>query len=468
MEILAAGRRHLHGSAVPIWFLYDLGRGVVGVIPILIAGGNALWLLGAMGVGLLIAPVVRYRRFGYEIDAGALVVEGGLLSRWQRVIPRERVQSIDVVQKLRHRAFGVVELRIESAGGAQTEAALVAVRPEEADRIRRWAAGAGVGEPAPAVKDESAALARLTGKDLLVAGITGGRVAVLAVLIGYGQEFVGEDSFGRIADFAEQLMPGATVVVVIAALAAAVLVLSLSLSIALTILIYWDFTVRMEEDRLVITRGLMEKRKAQVPLRRVQAIQVNENFLRRPFGLASLSVVVAGYSSDAQDKEESSVLLPLARRERAWRLATQILGAPPDLAFLPLPRSPGRALARQILLSVLFGAMAGIAGVVVLGPRGAAGFALAPITSLFSWVTWRSGGHGVAPGYVVVRAGALVRKTSIVPEANIQHLQLTRSVLQKSFRLATVKVHIPGSNRRATDLDDQQARRWFTRLGASG
>jgi putative membrane protein len=95
---------------------------------------------------------------------------------------------------------------------------------------------------------------------------------------------------------------------------------------------------------------------------------------------------------------------------------------------------------------------------------GAAGFALIPLACLMSWLSWRSSGYALDPGYVLVRAGFFVQKTSLVPEANIQHLQLTWSIFQKKFRLATVKVHIPGTHRNATDLDDEEAERWFRQL----
>ena len=453
---------------MPIWFLYDASKGILGVIPVLFAGAYTLALLVAIGLAFLIAPAVRYARFRYEIQGNTLVIEGGLFSRWRRVIPRERVQSVDVIQKLRHRAFGVLELRIEAVGGKQTEAALVAVLPEEADRIRRWASG-GKEEPVHLAAEEmSPPLARLTGRDLLIAGVTGGRVAVLAILIGYAEQFLGDNSFDLVTGAAERLMPGASLIVFIFVLVLVVLALALLLSIALTILTYWDFTVRLEDDRLVITRGLLEKRRAQIPLRRVQAIQVNENFLRRAFDLASLTVVVAGYSSESQEKEESSMLLPLARRDHAWRVATEILGAPVELESAPLPRSPSRAVPRRIIFPSLFGVGAGVVATVLAGPLGAAGFAIVPLAWFLGWLSWRCSGHGVVPGYVLIRSGALVRTTSIVPEANIQHHQLTWSILQKSFRLATVNVHIPGTHRRAADLDEHEALRWFTLLGERG
>ncbi|CAN5783047.1 PH domain-containing protein [soil metagenome] len=462
-EVEAEGLK-LKPSAVPIWFLYDVGRGIFGLIPLFFAGPAAIPFAAALGLILLIAPAVKYSRFRYDIRGNTLVVQGGLISRWRRVIPRERVQSVDLVQKLRHRAFGVVELRIEAVGGKQTEAALVALAPEEADRIRSWASGGAVDSAVAAQQVQAPPLAHLTGKDLLIAGITGGRVAVLAALIGYSQEYFGENSFDQITGYGERLLPGASLVIIISALAAVVIAVSLLLSIALTILIYWDFTVRLEEDRLIITRGLLEKRRAQIPLHRVQAISVNENFIRRPLKLASLSVVVAGYSSEGQENQESTVLLPLAPRATAWRVATDVLGASPELASVDLEAPPARSLARRVIVPSVLGLGSGVAGTLMLGLQGAAAFGIVPLAWLMSWLSWRSLGYALDPGYVLVRGGVFVRKTSVVPDANIQHLQLTWSIFQRWFRLATVRVHIPGTHRSASDLDSSQASRWFRLL----
>lgn len=476
-EISPTGGRKLRPSAIPIWFLYDVSKGIFGLLPLIFAGSSALFFAAALGLMFLITPAIRYSRFRYDIQGDTLVIEGGLVSRWRRVIPKDRVQSIDVVQKLRHRAFGVLELRIEAVGGKQTEAALVAVLPEEADRIRRWASGGKAGSElagselvgsaslGAVSEDSTAPLARLTRKDLIISGITGGRVAVLAILIGYAQEFLGEDTFNLITNYAEGLMPGASLVVIILLLVTGVVVISVVLSIVLTVLIYWDFTVRRENERLVITRGLLEKRRAQIPLRRVQAVQVNENFLRRPLGLASLTVVVAGYSSENQEKEESSMLLPLARKQDAWRVATEILGAPAGLATAALIRSPVRAMGLRSIVPALIGAIAGVMGITFLGSPGAAFFTLVPAAAFFIWISWRSSGNAIVSGYVLIRTGALVRTTSVVPQANIQHLRLTCSVFQKSFRVASISLHIPGANKRAGDMDQHQARTWFSVLG---
>ena len=73
---------------------------------------------------------------GYIAAYLLCVDDGRWVARISRALPFACIQSVDVVQKLRHRILGVVELRIETAGGSSTEASLVALTPEEAGRLR--------------------------------------------------------------------------------------------------------------------------------------------------------------------------------------------------------------------------------------------------------------------------------------------------------------------------------------------
>lgn len=459
--------RQLHAAAVPIWVMYDAGRFFFALIPAILLGGiqPALLVVIPFVIG---APLVRFRRFHYQLTDGTLMVEGGLINRWRRVIPRERVQSVDVIEKLRHRAFGVVEVRVEAIGAQQTEAALVALTRGEADRIKRWATGEGTGGAASEGDVRThPVLARLTPADLVISGVTGGRVAVLAVLLGYAQEFVGEQTLQQARSLVQALMPDTSMVTAAAIFVLALLTISLLLSVIATVFVHWDFTLTLEDDRLVITRGLLERRRAQIPLHRVQAVEIHENLLRRAFGLASLTVVVAGYNQQGQQDERTNVLLPIGRHKVAWSVAARVLRAPSEVdTFLLTPR-PRRALHKNLLLVTLPAGLAGVVATVLGGVVGALVFLLVPLLWTGQYLGHRAAGHGIYDDFVLIRSGVVVRTTSIVPRVNLQHLQMVWSALQAGFGLATIRLHIPRSVPRAGDMDRTEATRWFNRLSSS-
>ncbi len=422
-------------------------------------GASRLWILPA--IAAVVTPsVVRYLRFRYEVTGDALVVQGGLMSQWRRVIPLPHIQSVEIVQKLRHRMLDVVELRVEAVGGSATEAALVALDPAEAERLRsillrRAERGAGEAHEGPP-------LTQLRPRDLVLAGITGGRVAVIAALLGYGEQFVSDDRVAALFEGVRSL--GASGLVVALWAGAVILSISVAISLAATVLVYWDFTVRREVDRLVVSRGLLERRRAIVPLRRVQAVELHENPARRALGLAALSVVVAGRAGKDRDKQETSVLLPIARRAEALRVAAAVLGAPESVAATPLLPSPASSLVHRLTIAGVGVLGAVVAGAVVGGVSNWVGVPAALAAGLWSFAGWRSLGHTIAGEHVIVRRGAMVRKTTILKAANIQHLLLVASPTQRPFGLATVQLRIPQAHPRAVDLEFRRAETRFAEL----
>ncbi|MDP8956198.1 MAG: PH domain-containing protein [Actinomycetota bacterium] len=440
-----------------MWAIEGAGGFGLGAIPLILV--NRRWatiLFLVLGFGVA-SSAVRYLRFFYAVENETIVLEGGFLNRWRRVIPLPRIQSVDVVQKLRHRAFGVVELRIEAAGGAQTEGALVALAPDEADALRGLLLAGSEGPARPDV--DSPPLARLTPGMLLIAGITGGRVAVIAALLGYLQELLPdriiEESIGRL----ERLSGGGVMLVV--GIVVTFLVVSVIISIAATVVVYWDFTLRREGTRLVVTRGLLEKRRAVVPLSRLQAVRMEENVVRLMFGMASLRAVNAGVAGRSDEEQQTSMLLPVATRSQALAVAAQLLGKAPEDLGAPLEPSPQRALVRRIGWSLLPGIVAVVGGWMFSTAVALAGAGLLPLGALLGFASWRSLGHTVRADMAVTRGGVLVRRTAFVPLENLQHLALSVSPLQRLLDLGTVRMHVPRAVAAAIDVSHNRAEQRF-------
>ncbi|MGH2752051.1 MAG: PH domain-containing protein [Actinomycetota bacterium] len=450
--------KRLQPAAIVVWFLDDARRFILGLLAVIIARGNAVLIVSLLVLGLAIYEVLRYLRFTYRVEATTLIVEGGLLNRYRRSLPFARIQSVDVVQKLRHRALGVVELRIETAGGASTEAPLVALTPSEAEALRPLLlAEDPAADPGPAPPE----LVRLTPGDLVVAALTGGRVAVIAVILGYAQEVLGEELLESLAGRAQDALRSAFLVTILTILSVVALVLFLS--VIATMLVYWNFTVRRRGARLVVERGLLERRRATVPLNRVQAVQLNENLLRRILNKASLSSVTAGYSPSNEEREEISMLLPIGTRDQALWLAGLALGfsSPPDRRLEPAPR---RALVRRLVETVVLVLPVAVIGVGTAGARGLWSLALLLPFLGMAWLSYRALGFRLDSDYLAVQSGVFNRRTTIVPRANVQHLVLSRGPLQRPFDLATLKIGVPRARPYASDISRATAERTLREL----
>lgn len=480
-----AGR--LHPSVIALWSLRAL-------VPLV----AALWATDTVGQAIGMAVVVlaagaswvRWLRFTWRIDGGGLVIEQGLLQRRRRVIPLERIQAVQAQRSLRHRVFGVVGLRVEAIGGSETEGQLDALAPGVAREVQQalvrrresggrvgvpatgpspgatgdpaatgpragdaaapvgpqdaWSAGADhvgpptsltVGEPPPA----GTVLAHCPPRQLLVAGLTGGRVGVAAAGLGLAQQVFGEG----LTDWALTL-PERFGLAVLAALIAVAAVTVFAVSVVATALAFWDFTVRRDGELLRLRRGLLTERRDTVPLRRIQSVTVEQNPVRRAFGLASVSTVVAGRAGD--DDGVTATLLPIGDLDTALALAGTVLAAG-DVGAVPLRPMPAAARSRRLVRAgwAAAGCTAAAAWLTSWPWAVAVAVATAGVGVPLALAAYRSLGWVRHDALVIARSGVFRRRTTITPAAAAQSVRMSASPFQRRRDLATVRLEIARS-----------------------
>ena len=142
-----------------------------------------------------------------------------------------------------------------------------------------------------------------------------------------------------------------------------------------TMLKYANFTVTKTEHDLVISQGLLERRQITIPLKRIQAIRINENIVRQLLGLGTVFVESAGGS--AKNQEGSKVmLLPLVKLNQiAPILEPFITDYQLNTSFTPVPkRARFRYLLRNsywtipiVLASLFFLKVWGLLSLILLG-----------------------------------------------------------------------------------------------------
>src|ERR671917_264612 len=268
--------RRLHPVAMLIGAMRTIRRWVSafvlpGVAFLMSQGFNlrtlVLVALGALVVAALAAlwGFLSWRATTYSVTGSAFRLRQGVFQKNERTIPLEHVQSVDTVQGIIQRAFGVYEVRVETAGGGASEpdASLAALDRDAAQTLRREIEGSE-----RQWSEETAGptiLRRLSTRELLVAGATSGQIGVAFSVLAIGFQFLDnffpEDFVRRLV---ETLAPNWLMVVLI--LVPAGLLLAWLLAIAGTVLAYSGFTLSREGDFLYIKRGLLERREATIPL----------------------------------------------------------------------------------------------------------------------------------------------------------------------------------------------------------
>jgi putative membrane protein len=473
-----SSERHLHPVAMLIGAVSTLRRWIGGLvfpgIVLLMSQGFslrtvALFLIAVLFAGALAAlwGFLSWRATTYAVTGNSFRLKRGVFQQSERTIPLDHVQSVDTVQGVIQRAFGVYEVRIETAGGGtgEPDASLSALDRTAAQSLRREIEGSR--KESTEETEGQTVLRQLSTRELFVAGATSGQIGVAFSVLAVGSQFFDDflsDDFVR--RLVETLAPNWLILV------PAGLLLAWFLAIAGTVLAYTGFTLSREGDFLYIKRGLLERREATIPLSRIQAIRISEGVLRQPFGLAAVRVESAGYGEDAG---VSTMLFPLLPHDEVQEF---LAAATPEFAVNPaLQKLPRRALRRYVFRAVVgyltLALVAAVAWFVVFGSfLGLLAFILVPPSALYGWLSYRDSGWAFEEDRLVVRYRSLGLKMAIAPRRRLQSREVARSPFQRRVQLATFLAEVAsgsgGSSLRVTDLDAGAAETLAGDLGPHG
>lgn len=478
------------GRLHPLTLAFGIGRGLRGSLPILplLYFGNRWMAFGILVLtlgGSILTALLRYFSFTYRIEAGELVTSGGIISRNVRHIPLDRIQEIQVEQGVVHRILGVVDARIETAGGGQgAEAVLSVLKQEEVDRLRAAvfaasatfrdgresatplpdSATAPLPDALPVREEPSTLLHRLRTRDLVQAGLTTNHLVSLLVALGaiwnladdvLPESFYREWIEGKVAQGLPAVAPlplapaewlGPLLLLLAGLLGVALL--GAVFSTARAILLFHGFTLSLRGEDLHRVYGLLTQRSSTLPRRRIQVLKVEQKALRRLWGLSTLRVDTAGSQFEKEEGQQGrDVLVPVVPDARVQTLLSAIfptLLLPRREDWHPISRHaiwqgtlPGMILTGVV--TAIFFAKAGGGPWIWCLP--VVGF---PLWWGISRAKYRGRGYAMHGDFLHTRQGWLGRSIQIVPIDKIQAVEIVQGPLDRCFGLATIEVDTAG------------------------
>lgn len=434
------------------------------------AAGGAITLGFLLVIGLvgLTARILSWQRKLFSFDGEVLRVDSGVLSRSHRSLDVARIQQVELQRGPIQRLFGLTALRIETAGSASEPEVDLRVLPE-ADALALRAAvrvskarKTGTATDADPAGDEPEArmVLRVPIKHVLIASVTGARLLVLPAVIGGVFQFVAQQ-VGNLIDEAIDLLIDAGITTpreelltgpnwtLVAGAAGAVVILSVLAAMVVGVFRDGNFRIERIDDDLHVKRGLISTRESVVPLRRVQLVEVQRNWLRRLLGYTTVRMRSAGGSTGG----EGRVSVPLLRLEDVDRLLSEILPhvpGVPELRSHP-PQALRRALFRWlrpagyvIALVWLLPELISFFDVPAVDPLRYAVLALIPINIVLANVEYRHLAHGLTDRIVVSRRGALSITTTLAPVVKVQAVTSRQNFFQRRLELTTLTAHVAG------------------------
>lgn len=437
----------------------SLATGLAGIL----VRDDPVWPLVAGAAAGLVGALLdlkRWRTTRYRITAQRVEMHSGWLARKHRTVARERIRSVDSSARLFPRLFGLRTVHIGS-GESGSSFTLDGLDRRHAVLLQQdLMPRAGTQEP-EAVEQETV-IARLRRDWVPLNVVTVWSVfAVAGPLFGlyWSLRPFGIDLYGLASDLLAWDSRGPFWTV------ALVLLIAFPVGVAVTTVTFLlengNFVLVRRgtppDTVLVTRRGLLSTRTVQRTDERMRGIAFDEPLAWRWLRLATTKVISTGLRAGGEST--TGGILPRIRLAEARDLAARILPDGGRPLETPLHRHPRGALVRRLgwavygpaltsgvlLAFVLTGALPGWVWPLPL--------ALVPLTLPAAVVAYRSLGHGLAEGYLVVRGGVLSRRTVALQRRAVLGWTFEQSILQRWGGRITVGAATAAGERHYTAPD---------------
>ncbi|MBN8237261.1 PH domain-containing protein [Halobacillus kuroshimensis] len=450
--------RKLHPISALINFVKTLKDAALPLIVVIFINGSPFsgdwnWVPLAIWGGLLVivlgSGVIRWLRFSYWMEDGELRIEYGLIFRKKRYIPVERIQSLDFSEGIFHRPLKLVKVSVETAGATGTqgaEAELTAITREEAKELETLIFQQKRAAQEEETVEENAGeqpvepprqkVFGMTMKDLVLMAVTsGGAGVVISGVAVFFSQFMDILPVGAIY---EELLDWIQIgVLMVAVTVLFVLLIAYGISILLTIMRYAYFSVYLEEEDLIITRGWLEKKQMTIPLNRIQGVRIDENLIRQPMGYASVTIISAGGSIMKNDEHQLK-LLPMIRKKEIEAVLQMILEDYQVAGDFKQP--PARSKYRYMIRQSWLGVLAAIPISIYFYPYGLLAVPAVAALAGFGLLAYKDAGWTIDGTQLSLRSRNIIKQTYLMKRFRIQAASKKQTLLQKRSGLSTIQV----------------------------
>lgn len=407
-----------------------------------------------------IAAVARYLSSTYRYDATELVVRTGIIFKNERHIPYARIQSVDAVQNVLHRWFGVVDVKVQTGTGGEAEATLSVLPFAALDEMRQQVFEGRPSESAAAAVEPSAegvelapmpharaprTLLQLPSRELALAGLLDNRGwvvigAVWGLLFesGVWYRFKGWDS---------------TPWPMFASVLVGLFVIAPILSMVWATVRLHGFLVARRSGDLRIEYGALTRVTATIPLRRVQAIKIFRGPGHLWAGRASVRVETAGGSPSGRSATEREWIAPIIKMADLPAFVAEVLPEA-DLSALDWQPVDPRGFRRRRDLALIWAGVMGGATAPWLGGLWAAGVGLllAVWWVMSARLYVRSLGWARTDRVMAFKSGWIRRAVTMVPLDKIQAVDLEESPFDRRWSMACLRVDTAGAGAHRIDI----------------
>ncbi|MFD3448408.1 PH domain-containing protein [Microbacteriaceae bacterium 4G12] len=376
-----------------------------------------------VGILLLLSVIefLKWRTFTYEWDEREIRTSSGIWSKTKTLIPRSAITGFERTDNPIMKAFGLVTLKFEMAGGGKETDVVLSYIPEEL--ALEW------GDEKRTVKTDY----HFSFRQLLLYGSGSPATWVtISAILALGNDFWGSEGFSIIQGWFGNKAIWFWLVGVLFGFLLLWSVASLFVASR-----YFGFTLELKDRVFIISRGLWKRQITRIHTEQIQGLIIAEH----PFHAACGYVSVRAHLTSTQGDDGSfdNVLFPLIKRHELhnwlqyylpeYNIHLQMTHLPPHLQLAYMWR-------HVLLASPSF--------LLILWKPWLISIALSftIIFALFGWWRGKTAAWAFNDHHIIFTSRHFVKQTTIIPLARIQALEVAATPFGRwrKHRIVTVRV----------------------------
>ncbi len=314
---------------------------------------------GIAGIIVFIGIIafLRYWFFKFYIDDDLqeFVIESGIFNKTKTTIQLHKIQKVAINQSLIQRIFNVHKLEIDTAGSSEKEASISAISQEMAldlkSRLIQNTESFGKSITSEEILEEQPKNFITIGlSSLFKIGLTANYVASFAYLVLFfstisdnlrqiGKESLIDENINKLNQF-----PLMTVLTVILGL---IILLILILNLVTTVIKYFNFTIRRNENTFVLSYGLINLKNTIINPEKVQILKLTQNYFQKKLNVNTIEIKQAS-SDEGRAKNKDKTKIPGCNNEEKMAILKLLIHQLPQQETVLVPN------VRKLLLSIFF------------------------------------------------------------------------------------------------------------------
>lgn len=344
----------------PRTIIYDFGSFIKAMfIPYLLVyvfnGDSTSWFMVIARYAGVVLPVFTilfsvavWFTYKYRIDATTCYVYSGIFNKKTQSIPIQKIQNVNEERNFLHKLLGVTTLNFETAAsGDDATISFSVISKEEAEQLKQHVlsrkAEQRLDEELEIMDDEvsehdsshiieahsSYAPERSihfqpTMKDTIKASFTSFSFFLIIPIIFTIYNRISDlyDFDGVISRTSEKVLASPLLII---ALVVILIIIAVGFGVIKTYLQYGKYEISSDEETIYIRKGVLNETSFSVAKKRVQAVNIEQPFMKRILGLSEVQLVTAGGDLLDGDRAALNKLYPFLPKKAANALVHTLL-----------------------------------------------------------------------------------------------------------------------------------------------